>query len=71
MRKRMYVHIYVCVCICVCIYVCVGVYIYIYTHIYMNDWVTAIQQKLTGHCKSTITEKIKIFIKEWRHILRT
>ena len=41
-RKRMC--IYVCVCVCV-----------IYTHI--CGWVTAVQQKLTEQCKSSITEK--------------
>ena len=33
----------------------------VYIYIYMYDWITAVQQKLTQHCKSTI---INFFIKE-------
>ena len=33
-----------------------------YISIYLDHF--AVQQKLTGHCKSTITEKIKILKKE-------
>ena len=28
----------------------------------LYDWVSAVQHKLTKHCKSTVMEKIKIFI---------
>ena len=30
-----------------------------YIYIYMFNWVTAVQQKLKEHCKSTITKKKK------------
>ena len=36
--------------------------IYIYVCVY--DWVTAVQQTLTEHCKSSIMEKIKIILKK-------
>ena len=35
-----------------CTHMCV--YIDIHIYLYMNDWVTAVQQKLAQHCKSTI-----------------
>ena len=43
------------------------IYIYIYTHTYMYVWLGhfGVQQKLTEHCESTITEKIKIFLKKF------
>ena len=40
-------------------YVCLCVYIYIYMYVCMYDWVTAVQQKLTEHCKSSIIKIIK------------
>ena len=36
---------------------------YICIYIYMTGHI-AVQQKLTGHCKSTIIQKIKIFKKK-------
>ena len=50
-RKRIYIYIYVWLCVCVCL--CV---------IWLGHF--AVHQKLTEHCKSTITEKIKIFKKK-------
>ena len=32
-------------------------------YIYKYDWVTAVQQTGTEHCKATITEKIKVLQK--------
>ena len=46
MRKIMCVYI----CTCVCMYMC------IYIHAHTHDWVTAVQQKLTQHYKSTILQ---------------
>ena len=34
----------------------------IYTYMYMHNWITAVYQKLTQHCKSTILELKKIRI---------
>ena len=36
-------------------YMCV----YTHTHSHIYDWITLVQQKLTEHCKATITEKKK------------
>ena len=51
MRKRIYT------------YMCVHTHTHTHMHIY--DWITLVQQKLTEHCKATITEKksFKIFLK--------
>ena len=57
MRKRMYLYdkctwTYICIGMCVCVYIYTGIYIY------MNYWVTFVQQKLAQHSKSTILLKM-------------
>ena len=42
------------------IYIYMYIYIHTNTYIYMNNWVTAVQKKLTEHCKSIII-KIKSY----------
>ena len=60
MEKNMKKNIYMYVCVYIYKYIYILIYIDIHTHIYtfkLNH--SAVQQKLTQHCKSTILQKFK------------